>query len=106
MNTIASPSSSRRSSSRLRTCAWIETSSARDRLVGDQHLRLGGKRAGDADPLTLATGEIPRVAPCRAWRQADLVEQLAHPRLDAVARHAAVKAQHLGERIADPQASD
>ena len=32
----------------------------RDELVGDQHLRLDGKRAGDADALALAAGELVR----------------------------------------------
>ena len=33
----------------------------RDGLVGDDQLRVQGERAGDADPLALATGELVRV---------------------------------------------
>ena len=38
----------------------------RDRLVGDDEVRLDGERAGDADALALAAGELVREAPRRA----------------------------------------
>jgi len=43
-------------------CAWIETSSAEHRLVGDDQLRTHGQRARDADALALAARELVRVA--------------------------------------------
>ena len=43
----------------------------RDGLVGDQHLRLHGERAGDGDALALAAGELVRVAVERVGREAD-----------------------------------
>ena len=47
-----------------------------DRLVGDDHLRLQGERAGDADALPLAAGELVRVAVVVLGVQADGVHQL------------------------------
>ena len=47
------------------------------RLVGDQHVRLQRQRAGDADPLALAAGELVREAVVGALVQADDREQLA-----------------------------
>ena len=55
------PSWACRSSSRLSTVACTETSSARHRLVGHEHLGLERERAGDADPLALAARELARV---------------------------------------------
>ena len=52
----------------------------RDRLVGDQELRLDGQRPGDPDPLPLPAGELVRVAPGMVGMQADQLEQLADPR--------------------------
>ena len=49
-----------------------------DRLVGDDQVRIDRERAGDADPLALAAGELVRVARRRIGRQADDLEQLAH----------------------------
>ena len=48
----------------------------RGRLVGDEQLGLERERAGDADALTLTTGELVRVAVAEAARQVHLVEQL------------------------------
>ena len=49
----------------------------RDRLVGDDQLRVQRERAGDADPLALAARELVRVAVDVVGRQADDLEQLA-----------------------------
>ena len=51
----------------------------RGRLVGEQHLRLGGQRAGDADALLLAAGELGRIAVALVG-EADEIEQLVDPR--------------------------
>ena len=65
-----------------------------DRLVGDDQLGLDRERAGDADALALAAGELVRVARRRRGGQADLVEQ----RRDAPAR-----ARRRSPRPVDPQ---
>ena len=62
MNRYAMFRSRWRSSSRLRICDWIETSSA---LTGSSQTMKSGverERPGDADALPLAAGELVRVA--------------------------------------------
>ena len=55
-----------------------------ERLVHQQHRRVGRQRAGDADPLALAAGELVRVALGVARRvETDQVEQLVDPGVDA-----------------------
>ena len=49
-----------------------------DRLVGDDQLRLERERAGHADALPLAAGELVRVAVVVLGVQADLLHQLLH----------------------------
>ena len=75
------------------------------RLVGDQQLRLQRERAGDADALPLAAGELVRVAVAHRSRQLDLVEQ----RLDPLAAgrrpsRPSAQQQRLADRLADRQA--
>ena len=53
----------------------------RDRLVGHDQLRVERERAGDADALPLAAGELVRVAVVVLGVEADDLEQL----LDATA---------------------
>ncbi len=60
----------------------------RDRFVRDHERRIERERAGDADALPLASGEGVRETRARRRRQADQVEQLAHPRLTLRAGHA------------------
>ena len=48
----------------------------RDRLVGDDELRVQRERAGDADALALAARELVRVAVAVLRREADELEQL------------------------------
>ena len=50
----------------------------RGRLVADDHVRLGGERAGDADALLLAAGELAGPGG-ESRRQADQSQQLGHP---------------------------
>jgi hypothetical protein len=56
-----------------------------DRLVGDDHTGLEGERAGDADALTLAAGELVRVAVVVLRAQAHQLQKtldlLLHPAL-------------------------
>ena len=49
------------------------------RLVADDEIGLGGERAGDADALLLAAGELARPALGEVGGQADLRQQLARP---------------------------
>ena len=56
-----------------------------ERLVHQHQRRVGGERAGDADALALAAGELRRVALGHLLRQPDQVEQL----VDAVGDPAA-----------------
>ena len=56
---------------------------ARDDLVGDDELGLERERAGDADPLALAAGNLVRVAAEKRSRQADDVEQFRRAPLAA-----------------------
>ena len=51
-----------RSSSRLITCAWIETSSAETGSSQTISFGLDRERAGDADALALAARELVRIA--------------------------------------------
>ena len=60
-------------------CAWIETSRARDRLVGDDEVGVERERPGDADALALAAGELVRVAVGVVRVEPDGREQLADP---------------------------
>ncbi len=50
----------------------------RDRLVADEKLRVQRERSCNTDALSLAAGELMRVATDRVRRQADEGEQLAH----------------------------
>ena len=49
-----------------------------DRLVGDHHLGVAGKRPGDADPLLLPARELARAAVIEGARQLDQVQELEH----------------------------
>ena len=56
------------------TWAWIETSSALDRLVGHDELRVDGEGPRDPDPLPLAARELVRVAVGVLFGQAHRLE--------------------------------
>ena len=70
----------------------------RDRLVGDDQLRLDRERPGDADALALAARELVRVAVDVLGVEADQLEQLLHPGL-LLALVQAVHAQRRADRI-------
>ena len=78
MNSRASPSSSCRSDSRLTICAFHRNVEGGDRLVADDEVGARGERAGDADALALAAGELVREALHRVARQPHLVHQRDH----------------------------
>ena len=81
---IGEPSSSWRSRSRFRICAWIETSSAETASSQIEQARLDGERARDADALALAARELVRVAP--HLRGIELHARAAAPRRARCAR--------------------
>ena len=66
-----------RSFSMLRTCAWMETSRAEIGSSQTMKFRPEGQRAGDADALPLAAGELVRVAAGVIVFQAHLAHDLA-----------------------------
>ena len=68
----------------------------RDRLVGDEQLGLERDRAGDADPLALAAGELVRVAVVVLGVEPDAVHQL----LDALLALALAACAARGSRTA------
>ena len=65
------------------------------------HLRLDRERAGDADALALAAGELVRVALGGVARQMHEIEQLAR-RAPAISarRHDACTRERLGQAVA------
>ena len=74
----------------------------RDRLVGDDQLRLQRERARDADALALAARELVRVAVVVLRVQADRVHQLLHRALAlALALLQPVDRERLGDDRAD-----
>ena len=73
-----------------------------DRLVEDDEVGLQGERAGDADPLALAAGELVGVAVDGSGVEADVLEQGADL-LGAVAAVAAVDAERVGHDRAGRQ---
>ena len=75
----------------------------RHRLVGDDQLRLHGERAGDADALALAAGELVRIAVRGLGVEADQPQQLARLVQRGLARRA-VDDGPLGDDVADAPA--
>ncbi|MNV63477.1 hypothetical protein D3C71_1560730 [compost metagenome] len=55
----------------------------RRRLIGDDHFRLGGKRASDVDALTLAAGKLVRIfRRDKVGVELHLLQQRAHRHVD------------------------
>ena len=74
-----------------------------ERLVHQQHRRIGGQRAGHADALPLSAGQlVGPAARIRLGREADQLEQLAHARGDAVVRPP-LQPRHDGDVVGDRQ---
>ncbi len=76
----------------------------RDGLVGDDEPRPDGQRAGDADALPLAAGQLVRVALGVLGLQPDHVEQGAHARRATRARGEPVHADRLADDAPDRHA--
>ncbi len=51
----------------------------RDRFIADDELRLQRQRAGNRDPLPLATGKLMRITAHMFRREADLMQQFRDP---------------------------
>ena len=77
------PSSARSSPSSSSTARLHRDVERRGDLVADQQLGSRGERAGDRDALALAAGELARVAPAGAGRQAHALQQRARLALSA-----------------------
>ena len=71
--------------SRLTICAWIDTSSADTDSSAMIELRIARERAGDADALALAAGELVRIALGMLRQQSHLLQQFLHAPLDRLA---------------------
>ena len=89
-------------------CAWMLTSSAEIGSSATMNSGSHRERARDADALALAAGEFVRIAVRRRREQADHVEQFARRArvVCAPRRRDAVKAQRLGEDLADASCAD
>ena len=98
------PSSACRSISRFTTCACTETSSAETGSSQTISFGLQRQRAGDAEALPLAAGELVRILGRRLGAQADAGEQPLHPLAPLGAGHAGEVAQRLGDDLAGRQA--
>ena len=103
MNSSASCGCSRRSASRLSTCAWMDRSRALTGSSHDHQPRSQHQRAGDRDPLPLPAGELR--AGKRPAASAGSPTALQHARRPASRawRPSATRMhpQRLGERLAD-----
>ena len=75
----------------------------RDRLVGQDHARLDGQRAGDRDALALPARELVRVLlrDLVGRHETDAREQLAHAAVDRAARADAVDQQRPRDVVVD-----
>ncbi len=86
--TAVSPSSSNSAAEVLEQAVAKPAVERAERLVEEEHARLGRERAGERDALLLAARERSHRAPLEAG-EADEVEQLACPRCDSLGRVAA-----------------
>ena len=71
-----------------------------ERLVHQQHRRVGGQGPGDPDALLLAAGQLVRVPPGQARVEADQGEQLPRPVAGLLARPAG-EHRHRGDVVLD-----
>ena len=75
--------------------AWIETSSAETGSSQTISFGIDGERAGDADALALAAGELVRIAPHVVGTETDQLQKLG----DAVLERARVLAMPMKSRL-------
>ena len=72
---------------------------SRNGLVGHDELRVNRKRAGDADTLTLAAGELVRIALAVAGRKANDLEQLLRLLQALALAHLGMDKQRLADDV-------
>ena len=101
MKTYVRPNSRWRSLSRLRICAWTDTSSADTGSSQTISFGFDRERARDADALALAAGELVREAVVVLGVEADDLEQLLHAALDLGVGAELVHLERLGDDEAD-----
>ena len=102
MKTSVRPKSRCRSRSRLRICAWIETSRAETGSSAMISFGLQRERAGDADALPLAAGELVRVAVVVLRVEPDDVHDLLHGLACARPRPCASRGSTYGSEMIVP----
>ena len=83
--------------------AWIETSSARHRLVEHEQRGSSASARAIADALALAARELPRVARARTPGSRPTSSSSSRDAAPTCARRDAVRAQRLGDDVADRQ---
>ena len=76
----------------------------RDRLVGDDEIRVRGERARDADALLLSAGELVRIAVDEPLAEPDGRHQLANAIALVVPRSEPERLDRLGDDLADSHA--
>ena len=72
------------------------------RLVEDDHRRAWRERPGDRDALPLPARELVRIAAHRTCREADLLQELRHPRAPLRTRGDAEDGERTTDLVADP----
>ncbi len=70
------------------------------RFVADDQVGLRRERAGDAEPLPLAAGELVGKQVRRLWRKPDLCEQPAHALVALPARPDSQQIERLANLVA------
>lgn len=104
MNSTAMPCSRCSRRIRSRISAWVVTSSAVGRLVGDQHRGVAGERHGDHRPLPHPARIFERVAVDRPLRVRDLdpTQELHGAGARLLAGDRLVQPNGLADLITDP----
>ena len=101
MKISVSPNCRCRSRNRLRTCAWIETSSAEIGSSATISSGLSGNGARNAGALTLPAGELMREVARKGAAEPDQLENLDHAP-GGLGRADAVRDQRLRDDVFDP----
>ena len=76
----------------------------RDRLVGDDEIRVRGERAGDADALLLSAGELVRIPVDEPLAESDGFHQLANAIALVIPRRQPERLDRLRDDLPDGHA--